>query len=113
MKAAIPNKILSYLAVGAIAIAVLSPSAAVLGAVWEQHIELLNTQNLVEEVNNRQIVILHHAEIADFFIWLSFFLPICVCAGIFVYDRYQSYRTTTLKQQIEMLERVWQRSIYQ
>jgi hypothetical protein len=113
MKVAIPNKIFSYLAVGAIAIAVLSPSAAVLGAVWEQHIELLNTQSLVREVNHKQIVILDRAEIADFLIWFSFFLPICICAGIFVYDRYQSYRTNSLKQQIEMLERVWQRSIYQ
>jgi hypothetical protein len=113
MKAAIGNKILNFIVVGAIAIAVLSPSIAVLGAVWEQHVELLNPPDLIREVRNGQLVVLDRAEIADVFIWFSFFIPICLCVGIVVYDRYQSYRTAVLKQQIEMLERVWQRSIYQ
>lgn len=45
--------------------------------------------------------------------WLFLFTPICIGLGIIGYDRYLVYRAAVLKEQIEMLERLWQHSIEQ
>lgn len=43
--------------------------------------------------------------------FIFFILPLGICLGIFLYDRYYVYRTTVLKEQVEMLERLWQQSV--
>lgn len=43
--------------------------------------------------------------------WFVIITPIFVGLGIIVYDRYLVYRAAILKQQVEMLERLWQQSI--
>jgi hypothetical protein len=43
--------------------------------------------------------------------WFVIITPIFVGVGIIVYDRYLVYRAAILKQQVEMLERLWQQSI--
>jgi hypothetical protein len=45
--------------------------------------------------------------------WLILLTPICIGLGILVYDRYLVYRAAVLKEQIAMLERLWQQSIEQ
>lgn len=50
------------------------------------------------------------AVIANILIGVGYLLPIGLGLGIFLYDRYASYRETLLKQQIETLERIWQES---
>lgn len=45
--------------------------------------------------------------------WCILLTPIFVGLGIIVYDRYLVYRAAVLKEQIEMLERLWQQSIEQ
>ena len=39
--------------------------------------------------------------------FMVIFFPSCLILGIFLYKRYQAYRTTVLYQQIETLERLW------
>ncbi|WP_414566554.1 MULTISPECIES: hypothetical protein [unclassified Anabaena] len=43
--------------------------------------------------------------------WFVLITPIFVGLGIIVYDRYLVYRAAILKEQVEMLERLWQQSI--
>ncbi len=38
--------------------------------------------------------------------------PIGFCLGIALHDRYLVYRAAVLQSQVEMLERLWQRSTY-
>lgn len=45
--------------------------------------------------------------------WFILLTPIFIGLGIIVYDRYLVYRAAVLKEQIEMLERLWQQSIEQ
>lgn len=48
--------------------------------------------------------------IANILLWFGYLLPCGVCLGIFLYDKYCAYRSALLKQQIEILERMWQQS---
>lgn len=48
--------------------------------------------------------------ISDVLLGVTYLLPLGLGLGIFLYDRYANYRTTLLKQQINILERIWQRS---
>ncbi|MEH2424320.1 MAG: hypothetical protein V7K48_26445 [Nostoc sp.] len=45
--------------------------------------------------------------------WFFLLTPIFVGLGILFYDRYLVYRAAVLKEQVEMLERLWQQSIEQ
>ncbi|MFS0513888.1 hypothetical protein ACEYW6_04070 [Nostoc sp. UIC 10607] len=45
--------------------------------------------------------------------WFFLLIPICVGLGILFYDRYLVHRAAVLKEQVEMLERLWQQSIEQ
>jgi hypothetical protein len=45
--------------------------------------------------------------------WFILLIPICIGLGILVYDRYLAYRAAVFREQVEMLERLWQQSIEQ
>ncbi|MEH1893649.1 MAG: hypothetical protein V7K92_30970 [Nostoc sp.] len=45
--------------------------------------------------------------------WFFLLTPICIGLGILFYDRYLVHRAAVLKEQVEMLERLWQQSIEQ
>lgn len=47
---------------------------------------------------------------ANILIGLSYLLPAGLGLGIYIYDRYADYRCSILKQQVETLERIWERS---
>ncbi len=47
---------------------------------------------------------------ANILLGIGYLLPCGVCLGIFLYDKYRTYRCALLKQQIEILERMWQQS---
>lgn len=53
---------------------------------------------------------IEQSAISDVLLGLTYLLPIGLGLGIFLYDRYANYRTTLIKQQINALERIWQRS---
>lgn len=139
-------KLLHVLTVCLVTLAVLSPGLVVFSIVWEQHIQLLKTQNLACELNNNNpdkaglstqknninsvqyqgskpfsdcnavnqvLTATEQYKLATILQWFILLTPICVGLGIIVYDRYLVYRAAVLKEQIEMLERLWQQSIEQ
>ncbi|QSJ19310.1 hypothetical protein JYQ62_11660 [Nostoc sp. UHCC 0702] len=62
---------------------------------------------------NQVLTATEQYKLAAIFQWFILLTPICVGLGIIVYDRYLVYRAAVLKEQIEMLERLWQQSIEQ
>lgn len=48
--------------------------------------------------------------ISDVLLCVTYLLPLGLGLGIFLYDRYANYRAALLRQQINVLERIWQRS---
>ena len=137
-------KLLSFLIVCVITLAVLSPELVVFGIVWERHLELVKSQNLACEVNNtttdaptlapytegthspqsniqssdrnvvhQMLTVAEQYKFATILQWFFLLTPICVGLGILFYDRYLVHRAAVLKEQVEMLERLWHQSIEQ
>jgi uncharacterized membrane protein len=49
--------------------------------------------------------------IANFLLGFAYVgLPVGFCLSIFLHDRYYAYRSAILKQQVEILERLWEQS---
>ncbi|MGH1392753.1 MAG: hypothetical protein ACRAVC_01775 [Trichormus sp.] len=136
-------KLLNVLTVCLVALVVISPGLIVLSLVLEKHTEFVRTQKLVNEVNrispvNEQAIIINQSasspvvtslpphqdvhqvatiaesyKLAILIQWLIVLIPIFVGLGIIIHDRYLVYRAAILKEQVEMLERLWQQSIEQ
>ncbi|QLE58200.1 hypothetical protein [Nostoc sp. TCL26-01] len=138
-------KLLNFLTVCLVTLAVLSPGLAVFSVVWIKHIEFAKTQKLNNEVNNisqantitsttnppqnlpphlvstqfsdqnavNQLLSAEYYRLATILQWFILLTPIFIGLGIIIYDRYLVYRATVLKEQIEMLERLWRQSIEQ
>lgn len=136
-------KLLNVLAVCLVTLAVCSPGLVVLSVVWVRHIEFVKTQKLVFAGNNinpanitpsttnenlsqsqlsspfaeqnavNQLLTAENYRLASILQWLILITPVLIGLGILVYDRYLIYRAAVLKQQIEMLEKLWQQSIEQ
>ncbi|MBW4684741.1 MAG: hypothetical protein KME40_06480 [Komarekiella atlantica HA4396-MV6] len=135
-------KLLNVLTVCVVTLIVLSPGLVVFGVVWERHINLVESQNLICKVNksstwnpqsngthlsqsqastkpsdrnlvNQILTIAEQYKLATILQWFFVLTPICVGLGIIFYDRYLFYRAAVLKAQVEMLERLWQQSIEQ
>jgi hypothetical protein len=135
-------KLLNVLTVCVVTFVVLSPVLVVFSVVWERHIELIKPQNIACEVNkssnstpqlnsthssqisatvqssnrnvvNQMLTIAEQYKLATILQWFFVLTPICVGLGIIFYDRYLFYRAAVLKEQVEMLERLWQQSIEQ
>ncbi|MBD2386479.1 hypothetical protein [Cylindrospermum sp. FACHB-282] len=66
-------------------------------------------RNLLRRLQNGD----EHYPITTILQWLFLIIPIGIGLGIIGYDRYLVYRAAVLKQQIEMLEKLWQQSIEQ
>ncbi|MCF2146084.1 hypothetical protein IQ276_006395 [Desmonostoc muscorum LEGE 12446] len=136
-------KFLNVLTVCVVTLAVLSPGLVVFGIIWERHLELLESQNLACEVNktdaaiavipqtentplsqtniqiseqnvvNQMLNLAEQYKFGTILQWFFLLTPICVGLGIIFYDRYLVYRAAVLREQVEMLERLWQQSIEQ
>ncbi|MDZ8238073.1 MAG: hypothetical protein RMZ69_13005 [Nostoc sp. ChiQUE01a] len=136
-------KFLNVLTVCVVTLAVLSPGLVVFGIIWERHIELLESQNKTCQVNktsaaialtpqteniplpqtsiqaseqnlvNQMLTVTEQYKLGTILQWFFLLTPICVGLGIIFYDRYLVYRAAVLKEQVEMLERLWQQSIEQ
>jgi hypothetical protein len=48
--------------------------------------------------------------IANIVLWIGYLIPCCTFLGIFLYDQYCDYHSAKLNGQIEMLERLWQKT---
>ncbi|MEH1825121.1 MAG: hypothetical protein V7L22_07095 [Nostoc sp.] len=137
-------KLLNVLTVCIVTLAVLSPELVVFGIIWERHLELVKSQNLVYQVNHtttdapalapqtegthspqtniqssdrnvvhQMLTVAEQYKFATILQWFFLLTPICVGLGILFYDRYLVHRAAVLKEQVEMLERLWQQSIEQ
>ncbi|MBD6618995.1 hypothetical protein FNW02_25025 [Komarekiella sp. 'clone 1'] len=135
-------KLLNVLTVCVVTLVVLSPELVVFGVVWERHINLVESQNLTCKVNesstwtpqpngthfsqsqastkpsdrnvvNQMLTVAEQYKLATILQWFFVLTPICLGLGIIFYDRYLFYRAAVLKEQVEMLERLWQQSIEQ
>ncbi|MBE9199901.1 MULTISPECIES: hypothetical protein [unclassified Nodularia (in: cyanobacteria)] len=60
---------------------------------------------------NRLLIAAEQYRLASILQWFVIITPIFVGLGIIIYDRYLVYRAAILKQQVEMLERLWQQRI--
>lgn len=127
-------KFLNVLTVCLVTLAVLSPGLAVFSIVLGRHAELVKTQHSACEVNkssspkasanplqsqpstqvsdcnavNQLLTAVEQYRLATILQWFILLTPIFVGLGIIAYDRYLVYRANVLKEQIEMLERLWQ-----
>ncbi|MDF5727545.1 MAG: hypothetical protein PUP92_05780 [Rhizonema sp. PD38] len=136
-------KLLNFLTVCLVTLAVLSPGLFVFSIVWEQHMSLVQTQSLACEVarssageyssafnqtdllaedNISREKVYPAEKILNFLKYNKIFrrlrsllllLPILIGIFIVSYDKYLVYRATVLKKQVEMLERLWHHSIEQ
>jgi hypothetical protein len=133
-------KLLNVLTVCVVTLIVLSPELVVFGVVWERHIDLVESQSLTCKLNksstltpqlngtyssqsqasiqssnrnvvNQMLTVAEQYKLATILQWFFVLTPICVGLGIIFYDRYLFYRAAVLKEQVEMLERLWQQSI--
>ncbi|MBE9037304.1 hypothetical protein [aff. Roholtiella sp. LEGE 12411] len=135
-------KLLNVLTVCVVTLIVLSPELVVFGVVWERHIDLVESQSLTCKLNksstlnpqlngtysspsqasiqssdrnvvNQMLTVAEQYKFATILQWFFVLTPIGVGLGIIFYDRYLFYRAAVLKEQVEMLERLWQQSIEQ
>ncbi|UKO98939.1 hypothetical protein [Nostoc sp. UHCC 0870] len=137
------SKLLNVLTVCLVALVVISPGLIVLSLVWEKHTEFVRTQKLVPDVNkisptnnqvitsnksspsqivtplpahqgvNQVVTIAESYKLAIIIQWFIVLIPIFIGLGIIIHDRYLVHRAAMLKEQVEMLERLWQQSIEQ
>ena len=51
--------------------------------------------------------------IANILLGIGYVIPCSTCLGMFLYDKYCAYRSAVLKEQLEILERVWKQTAQQ
>lgn len=64
-------------------------------------------------VIHQMLTVAEQSKFATILQWFFLLIPICIGLGILFYDRYLVHRAAVLKEQVEMLERLWQHSIEQ
>lgn len=128
-------QLLKFLTVGLITFVVIAPAFIVWLRVWHYHQEFVNAQRVVFSTDRTllrpvAISITHNGE----FSWshaikqvfqsirsasatpavLGFMgaVPAGFGLGLWLSDRHQTRRTTTLKQDVAALEKLWQQSLY-
>jgi hypothetical protein len=136
-------KLLNVLTVCVVTLAVLSPELVVFGLIWERHLELVKShipsevnntttdapalapqtegthspqtsiQSPDRNVVHQMLTVAEQYKFATILQWFFLLTPICVGLGILFYDRYLVHRAAVLKEQVEMLERLWRQSIEQ
>ncbi|MEH2113132.1 hypothetical protein [Nostoc sp.] len=77
------------------------------------HSPQTNIQSSDRNVVHQMLTVAEQYKFATILQWFFLLTPICVGLGILFYDRYLVHRAAVLKEQVEMLERLWQQSIEQ
>ncbi|MEH2331970.1 hypothetical protein [Nostoc sp.] len=77
------------------------------------HSPQTNIQSSDRNVIHQMLTVAEQYKFATILQWFFLLTPICVGLGILFYDRYLVHRAAVLKEQVEMLERLWQQSIEQ
>ncbi|BAZ11440.1 hypothetical protein NIES4071_32660 [Calothrix sp. NIES-4071] len=124
-------KLLKVFTVCLVTLAILSPEIAVFGIVWQQlplektNLYIINsnqTQNVYHTIERDNFLKSEEQNIFLFvinrykIIFILEFLLICIPAGIgisiFAYEKYLIYRAEVYRKQVEILEKMWQKSNY-
>lgn len=77
------------------------------------HSPQISIQSSNRNVVNQMLTVAEQYKFASILQWFFLLTPICIGLGILFYDRYLVHRAAVLKEQVEMLERLWQQSIEQ
>ncbi|MBG1259540.1 hypothetical protein [Nostoc commune] len=77
------------------------------------HSPQTSIQSFDRNVIHQMLTVAEQYKFATILQWFFLLTPICVGLGILFYDRYLVHRAAVLKEQVEMLERLWQHSIEQ
>lgn len=77
------------------------------------HSPQTNIQSSDRNVIHQMLTVAEQYKFATILQWLFLLTPICIGLGILFYDRYLVHRAAVLREQVEMLERLWQQSIEQ
>ncbi|BDI16877.1 hypothetical protein ANSO36C_26790 [Nostoc cf. commune SO-36] len=77
------------------------------------HSPQTSIQSSDRNVVHQMLTVAEKYKFATILQWFFLLTPICVGFGILFYDRYLVHRAAVLKEQVEMLERLWQQSIEQ
>jgi hypothetical protein len=77
------------------------------------HSPQTSIQSSDRNVIHQMLTVAEKYKFAAILQWFFLLTPICVGLGILFYDRYLVHRAAVLKEQVEMLERLWQQSIEQ
>lgn len=77
------------------------------------HSPQTSIQSSDRNVVHQMLAVAEQYKFATILQWFFLLTPICVGLGILFYDRYLVHRAAVLKEQVEMLERLWHQSIEQ
>ncbi|MBN3958545.1 hypothetical protein [Nostoc sp. NMS8] len=77
------------------------------------HSPQTSIQSSDRNVVHQMLTVAEQYKFATILQWFFLLTPICVGLGILFYDRYLVHRAAVLKEQVEMLERLWHQSIEQ
>jgi len=77
------------------------------------HSSQTSIQSSDRNVVDQMLTVTEQYKFATILQWFFLLTPICIGLGILFYDRYLVHRAAVLKEQVEMLERLWRQSIEQ
>ncbi|MDZ7954689.1 hypothetical protein [Nostoc sp. DedQUE09] len=77
------------------------------------HSPQTSIQSSDRNVVHQMLAVAEQYKFATILQWFFLLTPICVGLGILFYDRYLVHRAAVLREQVEMLERLWHQSIEQ
>ncbi|AFY58866.1 hypothetical protein Riv7116_6538 [Rivularia sp. PCC 7116] len=136
-------KLVNLFTVCLITLAVIFPSLAVFGLVWDKHLEFVEMQqnisaysqtidndcsasfittsslidnsfsNLYTNPDETNLNLSDKYQSSNLWRWFFLFVPFCIGTVIYFYDRYLVHRAHVFQQQVEMLEKLWQQSLEQ
>ncbi|BAZ40036.1 hypothetical protein NIES4101_59970 [Calothrix sp. NIES-4101] len=127
-------KLINILTVSLVTFAVLSPEILVFGFIWQNHLQLEQSNSLISSGNslhNNYVnnILLNTTDVEkipistgenhEFIDWLDTFkiililelllfsLPMGLVLIFFLYDRYLIHRNISYQQRVELLEKIW------
>lgn len=124
-------KLLNAFTVCLVTLAILSPEIAVFGIVWHQHLHLEKTNLFVNNTNfhvedvhilekdsflpkqqNELLFVINKYKIIFILESLLICIPVSIGVSMFAYEKYLIYRAEVYRKQVEILEKMWQKSNY-
>ncbi len=115
-------KLLKIFTVCLVTLAILSPEIAVFGIVWQQHLHLDKTNLFINDSNfkftdtqteeNNFLFVVNKFKTIFILEFLLICIPASIGIGFLAYDKYLIYRAEVYRKQVEILEKMWQKSNY-